>query len=167
MAYHITDPQWIIIEPLLRPPKHWETRGRPRQPDRPLLDGILWILKTGAQWSELPKEYPPYQSCHRRFQEWVERGIFDRILELLAQDMEERGRISLKECFIDGTFAPAKKGAPILVRLNAGRAVKSWLLQTKALFQSPSLWPLLLRMKSPWLKKRLPNDLQDRLRYIL
>ena len=167
MAYHISDEQWNIIEPILHRPKRWETRGRPRKPDRPLLDGILWILKTGAQWSELPKEYPPYQSCHRRFQEWVARGIFDTILELLAKDMEYRGKISLDECFIDGTFAPAKKGVRVLVRLNAEKAVKSWSSQTKALFLSPSLWPLLLRTKSPWLKKRLPSDLPERLQYIL
>ena len=95
MAYHLSDEQWRVVEPLLRRPKRLEPRGRPRKPDRPLLDGILWILKTGAQWSELPKEYPPYQSCHRRFQEWIERRVFDTILELLAQDMESRGTMVL------------------------------------------------------------------------
>ena len=167
MAFHITDDQWLIVEPLIRRPRRLETRGRKRQPDRPLLDGILWILKTGAQWQHLPKEYPPYQSCHRRFQEWVTRGVFDKILETLAQDMERRGKISLTECFIDGTFASAKKGALVLVLPNVEKGVKSWSFRTKTLFQSPSLWPLLLGTKSPWLKKRLPNDLRKRLQYIL
>lgn len=162
MAYHLSDHQWTIIEPLIHQKKRMEPRGRPRQPDRPLLNGILWILKTGAQWSELPREYPPYQSCHRRFQEWVDRGVFDQILELLARDMESRGKIALQECFIDGTFAPAKKGAAVLVRLNAEKAVKSWLSQTTALFLSPSIWPLLLRTKSRWLQERLPHDLLKR-----
>src|SRR6266571_4942168 len=75
------------------------------RPDREVLDGILWVLKTGAQWNELPSKYPPYQTCHRRFSEWVRNGALAELLRVLAQDMEVRGGISLEECFIDGTFA--------------------------------------------------------------
>lgn len=167
MSYHITDEQWEVIKPVIVRPKRLETRGRKRQADRPLLDGMLWVLKTGAQWHELPKEYPPYQSCHRRFQEWTDRGVFDKVIETVARDMEKRGDISLKECFIDGTFASAKKGALVLVPQSGAKVAKSWSLQTKTLFQSPSMWPVLLRTKSLWLKKQLPKDLPERLQYIL
>lgn len=161
---HLTEEQWNIIAPIFVSPPRRERRGRPRVPDREVLDGILWILKTGAQWNELPGDYPPYQTCHRRYQEWVERIVFQKVLTLLAQDMEQRGKINLKECFIDGTFSSAKKGGSLLVRLNAGKAVKSWRFRTRALFLSPSIWPLLLRMKSDWWKKRLPGDLPERIR---
>ena len=59
-----------------------------------VLNGILWVLRTGAPWHDLPKRYTPYQTCHRRFQRWI----------------EERGGLDLSECFIDGTFVGAKKG---------------------------------------------------------
>jgi len=71
----LTDTQWAIVEPL--PPKpeaRADRRGRPRQDDRKILDGILWILRTGAQWDELPRSFPPKSTCHARFQEWTRAG---------------------------------------------------------------------------------------------
>lgn len=163
----LTDQQWELLTSLLEQPKPVKpVRGRPRVPDRPVLDGILWVLKTGAQWNELPSKYPPYQTCHRRFQEWTESGTLATILQILAQDMEERGGISLEECFIDGTFASAKKGALVLARRNVVRVPSSWLSATESLFRSPSLWALLLRMKSPWWKKRLPTNLPELLQNV-
>ena len=159
----LTNEQWSVVAPFVEPLKRLETRGRPRQDDRRILEGILWTLKTGAQWKHLPKEYPPYQTCHRRFQTWVESGAFDRIVMALAMDMEYRGRIKLKSCFLDATFAGAKKGALAWDPQSVGKGAKSWQLRTKALFQSPSMWGVLLRAKSDWLKRRLPDDLPKRI----
>ena len=161
---HLTNDQWRVIAPFVAPIHRMETRGRPRQDDRRILEGILWVLRTGAQWKYLPKDYPSYQTCHRRFQYWVRSGAFDRILEALAMDMEYRGRIKLDTCFLDGTFASAKKGGLVWDPQSVGKAQKSWLLRTKGLFQSPSVWALLLRTRSPWLKRRLPSDLSRRIR---
>lgn len=161
----LTDEQWNLIQPLLPVPYRKDGRGRPRRSDREILNGILWILKTGAQWSELPQpKYPPYQTCHRRFQEWTKKKVFENILTALAQDIEERGKIDLKECFIDGTFSSAKKGGLVLERPRKARVQRSWLSETTTLFLSPSMWPLLLRMRSSWWQKRLPKDLPERLR---
>jgi len=68
----LTDAEWRAVAPHIpvAPFKQKHT-GRPRKPDREVLNGILWVLRTGAQWKEMPKRYPPYQTCHRRFQEWV------------------------------------------------------------------------------------------------
>ena len=167
MARDIIDEQWAVVEPLLPLSPRKDGRGRPRVPDRPVLNGILWILRTGAQWAELPKRYPPYQTCHRRFQQWSQAGVFERVLESLAQDMEARGKLRLSECFIDGTFASAKKGGTMLVLPGVARAPRSWLSATEALFQSPSVWRLLADTKSPWLRQRLPPDLPKRLQLIL
>lgn len=161
----ITNTQWAVLAPRLRKNKV-EARGRPRVDDRRILEGILWVLRTGAQWKHLPSEYPPYQTCHRRFQWWTQNGLIDEILEALAMDMEERGRIKLRTCFLDGSFASAKKGALALDLQSVGKAPRSWLFRTKALFQSPSLWPLLLRTKSSWLQQRLPPDLPERIRIV-
>ena len=108
----ITNEQWqriaeFIPEPKARPGHS----GRPPQDARSVLNGILWILRTGAPWKDLPERYPPRSTCHRRFQQWIRLGVFDKILTALAEDLRDRGGIDLSEGFIDGTFAPAKKGA--------------------------------------------------------
>ncbi len=108
----LTDAQWAIIEPLIpKPRQRKDRRGRPWRKPREVLGGILWVLRTGAPWKDLPERYPPYQTCHRRFQHWCREGTLKRVLHALAKDLYERGAIDLTECFIDATFAGAKKGA--------------------------------------------------------
>ncbi len=69
----LTDEQWEALEPLVPdPPRREDGRGRPWRDPRDVLNGILWILRTGAPWKDLPERYPPYQACHRRFQKWIE-----------------------------------------------------------------------------------------------
>ena len=113
MPHDLTDAQWAFIGPLLPPlPRRADGRGRPWRDSREVLNGILWVLRTGAHWSELPDRYPPYQTCHRRFQQCREAGVMDRLLRALAEDLEERGEIDLGECFVDGSFSAAKQGTP-------------------------------------------------------
>jgi putative transposase of IS4/5 family DUF4096 len=71
-TYKITASGWKLIEPILRPQRRADGRGRPWQDRRAVLNGNLWVLGTGAQWRELPKKYTPYQTCYRRFQQWVQ-----------------------------------------------------------------------------------------------
>jgi transposase len=71
---------------------------------------VLWVLRTGARWRDLPETHPPYQTAHRRFQRWVRDGILKWVLTALAKYLRERGVLDLTECFIDGTFVAAKKG---------------------------------------------------------
>src|SRR5215204_1199464 len=72
----LTDEQWEVLEPLIPdPPQREDSRGRPWRDPRDVLNGILWILRTGAPWKDLPERYPPYQTCHRRFQRWIEEGV--------------------------------------------------------------------------------------------
>lgn|SRR5487761_23137 len=159
-----TEAQWELIAPHIPDKRRADRRGRPRQPDRAVLDGVLWVLRTGAPWKDLPDRYPPYQTVHRRFQEWVAEGVFAKVLRVLAEDMKKRGKLDVSECFIDGTFSSAKKGAYVWERPSVARGQRSWLLQTAAVFQSPSTWSLLLRMRSPWWMRRLPADLPERIR---
>jgi transposase len=108
----LTDEQWTVLEPLIPTPRRrTDGKGRPWRDPRDILNGILWVLRTGAPWHDLPERYPPYQTCHRRFQQWIAQGTLSRILEALAEDLKERGNLDLSECFIDGTFVVAKKGA--------------------------------------------------------
>ena len=156
----LTDEQWGLIAPLFDKPAAVSTRGRPRKSDREIMNGVLWILRSGARWSDLPDRFPPYQTCHRRFREWVKAGKLKTMLEILARDLLERGKLDLSETFIDGAFVSAKKGASKLERPSGARVRSSWQWQTALVFLSPFTRNLLRRMKSNSLSKRSPKDLQ-------
>jgi transposase len=138
----LTNEQWQAIEPLIpederRPPG--KRGGRPWASARQVLDGVLWVLRTGAPWADLPRRFPPYQTCHRRFQRWVEAGVLPRILAALRRDLEQRGGIEDVEGFIDGTYVPAKKGGPASAGVVRGTPRNSWRLQTAMVFHSLSI----------------------------
>ncbi len=106
----MTDTQWAKIEPLLpAPPPRKMNRGRPRANPRKVLDSILWVLRTGASWDDLPKEerFVAFQTAHRYLQNWVDEGTFQKIVTTLASQAD----LDLSECFIEGSFIPAKEGA--------------------------------------------------------
>ncbi len=136
----LTDAQWCRIEPLLpKPKRRTDGRGRPWRDPRDVLNGILWIMRTGAPWDDLPDRYPPYQTCHRRFQLWARSGTMYHVLAHLARELAAAGGYDFSEAFIDATFAGAKKGAPRSASPAKGKAPKSWQSQTVLVFLSPLL----------------------------
>ena len=113
----------MFVEPLLPPlPRRPDGRGRPWKGSRSVLNGILWILRSGAQWSQMPERYPPYQSCHRRFQRWVRDGRWECLVRTLAERLRREGRLQLAEAYVDAMFTPAKKGATRSARPSGARA---------------------------------------------
>jgi transposase len=146
----MTDEQWQILSPLIlqRRPRE-DGKGRPRVESREVLNGILWVLRTGAAWQDLPERYPSPATCHRRFQEWRKAGVLEKLLQTLARDLKERGELDLSECFIDGFFVVAKKGAGPWERPNAAKVRRSWRWQTAMVFLSPFTLKVLRQMKSP------------------
>jgi transposase len=146
----LTDAQWAVLEPLFRPQQRADGRGRPWQNTRAVLNGVLWILRTGAPWHDLPSRYPSYQTCHRRFQQWERSGKLTKLLQKLAEDLRDRGQLDLSEAFIDASFSGAKKGALVSALQNAAKAAKSWQSQTAMVFLSPCTWPALAQMKQSW-----------------
>jgi transposase len=144
----LTDKQWAVLEPFFRPKTRADGRGRPWRDARDVLNGVLWVLRTGAPWHDLPERYPPYQTCHRRFQQWQRTGLFRDVLERLAEDLRDRGKLDLTEGFIDASFTAAKKGALPSVLRSVAKATKSWQSSTAAVFLSPSTWPALRPRKS-------------------
>jgi transposase len=138
----LTDEQWLAVEPYI--PKD-ERRapgkkgGRPWASAREVLDGVLWVLRTGAPWADLPRRFPPYQTCHRRFQRWVEAGVLPRVLAALHRDLKKRGGIEDPEGFIDGTYVPAKKGGPASGSVAPAERRNSWRSQTAMVFHSLSI----------------------------
>ena len=80
-GYELTDFEWEVITPLL-PNK---PRGVRRVDDRRVLNGIFWVLRTGAPWRALPKEFGPPTTCYNRFVRWRKAGVWDRILAAVSQ----------------------------------------------------------------------------------
>lgn len=157
----LSDAQWEYVRPFVE----WEQQQRQR-PDRRggrwsdarrVLDGVLWILRTGAAWHDLPERYGSYQTCHRRFQYWQRGGVLDGILWALAEDLLARGQLGLEETFIDASFMGAKKGAMELVARSSAKGPSSWQSRTAMVFLSPCGLRALRRMSRS--SSRLPSSI--------
>jgi transposase len=155
--WDLSEEQWELVEPIVRPAQREDHRGRPWQDTRAVLNGVLWILGSGAQWAEMPDRYPPYPTCHRRFQQWVREGKLMEGLRLLARHLHERGKLNLEEAFVDATFASAKTGASRSVRSSAARAPRSSLPPLATVFLSPYLSRALRLPSASVLRKFLPE----------
>ena len=137
----LTDEQWEVVRPFLPGPEKLRTSskgGRPWRDPRDVLNGVLWILRTGAPWADMPRRYPPYSTCHRRFQDWVRDGVLEKLLRGLAEDLRRRGKLDLSEAYIDGSHAGAKRGVLLLGSLDAAKRPRSWQWQTAMAFLSPA-----------------------------
>ena len=113
--YDLTDFEWRVIEPLL-PNK---PRGVPRVDDRRTLNGIFWVLRSGAPWRDLPERYGPRTTCYNRFVRWRKAGIWDRLMDAITAAHD--GDIQM----IDSTSvrahqqaATAKRGVQITVSVD-------------------------------------------------
>ena len=129
----INDEQWKKIEPLLPKPKTGRV-GRPCADNREVLEGILWILRTGARWKDLPKRYPSASTCWRRLSRWEEEGVWLKVWRKFLGDLDEQTLLDWEEAFIDGSFAPAKKGARALEKPKRARAQSGWWWLTAKVF---------------------------------
>jgi len=122
---HLSEAQWMVIEPLFRHKRREIGRaGRPPREPRGLVEGIVWVLRTGAPWSALPQRYPPYQTCDRWFQKWSESGKLKQLLIAVAKAVRSSRSIPEIEGYIDGTYVPAKKGGSCVGTCRAGKATK-------------------------------------------
>jgi transposase len=107
----LTDEQWERIRDHF--PEENIADGRPGRkpiPTRCVLEAVLWILNTGAQWHLLPQSYPNYKTVHRRFQTWCRDEVLRRALTGVANELRDSGALNEEECFIDAIFVVAKGG---------------------------------------------------------
>lgn len=80
--YELSDREWECVEPLLERPR---PRGRPPKDHRQMLNAILWVVRTGAPWRDLPERYGPWQSVYDRFVRWQADGVWERVTSVLAE----------------------------------------------------------------------------------
>ena len=106
----LNDEQWNAIKDIFPVAKSGPgRRGRPPRDYREVLDGILWVLRTGAPWADMPRDFPPYSTCFGRFKQWCGDGTLRTIVETLRAELS--GVLAGDESFIDGSYVPAKRGA--------------------------------------------------------
>src|SRR5579875_3563257 len=150
----LTDAQWEKIRPLLpkRPPR--PRGGRPPADDRKVLEGILWILRSGARWQDLPEQFGSASTCWRRLRDWEEQEVWLAIWRTFLGELNERQQLKWSESLLDGSFAPAKKGAPQSAKPSGARGRSGWWWSTAGVFLWESDVTLLPRRGAGWRKNR-------------
>lgn len=136
--HELSDAQWHLIEDLMPPEGN---PGRPWNNHRETLNGMMWILHTGAPWRDLPEYYGPWESVYCRFTRWRRDGTLDRILNRLQMRLDREGRIDWDLWCVDGSMIRAsraaagapKKGIPTNPRITR------WVAREAGLGQS-STW---------------------------
>ena len=151
--WKLTDAQWQKIEQLLPKLKKSRHGGRPWADSRKVFEGILWILRTGAPWADLPKQYPSPSTCWRRLRDWEEQDIWLDAWRAFLSELDQRGQLDWSEAFADGSFALAKKGANASERPNAARERSGWWWSTAKVFLWETTWTRRPRTKSRSSKK--------------
>ena len=117
----LTDKQWERIAPYF--PEHPPSPkgGRPRESDRECLEGILWVVRTGARWQDMPMDFPSGTTCWRRLVEWAGEEVLEEIHAILIEELADLDQLDLEELFADATFIRAKKGATASARPRLAR----------------------------------------------
>ena len=115
------DRLWERVTPRLPPPAPKPRGGRPRADDRACFEGIVFVLRNGLRWRDLPDRFPSGVTCWRRHAEWTGDGVWESLWRAVLDELAEAGVLDPTELYLDCTFAPAQKGAtrsasPRLVR---------------------------------------------------
>jgi transposase len=102
----LTDEQWARIQPLLPAARR---EGRPRADDRRTLEGILYVLRTGCRWNDLPPEYGSGVTCWRRLAQWERDGVWERVWKTLVATLDSQAKLAWAQAFLAGTIVPVRR----------------------------------------------------------
>lgn len=107
--HELTDEQWTLVE------KHFKRRkrrtGRPGRDPRVMLNGVMWVLSTGAPWRDLPERLGPWQTVYHHFRDWRKRGVLARVIEDLQIKLDKEGLIDWDLWCVDGASVRAARAA--------------------------------------------------------
>jgi transposase len=139
----VSDELWAVVAPLLPPARRRPRGGRPRLPDRAVLTGIVFVLRTGIPWEWLPQELGcgSGMTCWRRLRDWHAAGVWRRLHRVLLDRLGDADQIDWSRACIDSAAIPAKKGGrgPARIRrIAANRA------------RSAMCWPTGRESRWPW-----------------
>jgi transposase len=151
--HELTDEQWALVEPQL--PLSTARTGRPPRDRRTLLNGIFWILCTGAPWRDLPERFGPWQTVYDHFRKWCKGGVFARIIEALQIKLDQRGLIDWELWCVDGANVRATRAAAgadkkVSSGIRTSRPTTLWAAAEAGLAPS-SIWLLTAaELRSRW-----------------
>ena len=118
----LTDEQWEVLAPLLPPQP---STGRRREHDREVLNSIIYRLKTGARYGDIPKteEYAARSTVYYWLKRWTEEGVWEELFQELLGLLDKEGKLDLGEGTLDGSFVPAKRGATASTTATKAKAL--------------------------------------------
>src|SRR5690348_18069352 len=120
----LTDRQKAFMRPLLPPPAR---TGRPRADDRRTIEGILYVLTTGCRWQDLPREYGAPTTVWRRLRRLGEDGVWEHVWRAALAALDLQDKLDWSMAFLDGSFAPAKRGGEKVGLTKKGKGT-TWML---------------------------------------
>ena len=136
----LSEAEWALIAPLL--PAERGRVGRPSHDNRRVLNGILWTVRSGARWIDVPERYGRWNSIYRRFRRWSQTGVFEALLETLAGALAEERLQMLDSTIVraHAQAAGAKRGKRI--RRSGAHGVGSRPRSTSGPMPKDARWPL-------------------------
>ena len=117
----LSDALWERVRPLLPPRPANPKGGRPWADDRACFAGIVYALRNGIRWNDMPPCFPSGVTCWRRHRDWTAAGVWDRVWQLVLGELAAAGEVDASELAIDATFAESRKGGNV----RAARAAAS------------------------------------------
>ena len=129
VRHGLTDEQWEIVRPFI--PVSTARTGRPTRDPREMLDGILWVLVTGAAWRDVPEVFGPWETVYLYFARWQRESIFQRIVQALQVKLDEAGKLDWSAWCVDGTSIRASRSAggaakKVSIRTSANLKITPW-----------------------------------------
>lgn len=121
----LMDRLWGRVAPLLPPRPGHPKGGRPFADDRSCFAGIVYVLRNGIRWRDLPPSFPSGVTCWRRHRDWTAAGVWHRVWKLVLAELDEAGKLDTSELVLDGTFIEAKKGGSGSARAGRARGRRS------------------------------------------
>jgi transposase len=109
--YELSERKWSRIAPLMPHRTHHGEAGHPFNDPRPIVNGILWVLHTGAPWRDLPERYGPWETVFKCFNRWREDGTWTRIVTSLLDELDDKKQIDHDLWCIDGSVIRASRAA--------------------------------------------------------
>lgn len=163
MRHQLTDEQWAAVESLV--PRSTARTGRPASDRRLMLDGLFWILATGAPWRDLPERFGPWQTVYDHFRNWRKSGLFASIVEALQVKLDNNGLIDWELWCVDGANVRAARAAAgadkkVSPATPTNPPTTHWAAAAAGLDRS-STWSLTVRA-IPWPSKSPPGKCTSR-----